>query len=139
MSNCPSCGNAFTAFDKISGASYCGDCARSGRRLGKSTPGSESGSTSALSSQPEGNTSFSYPGLSVMLFIIAAISLLVGVILFSMLWPGDPGYGQTWGIIAYFPAFGSLAMAVTNCILLIAIGETLAYAKTAMLRLMSGR
>tara|TARA_Y100000991_G_scaffold129747_1_gene97765 strand:+ start:1209 stop:1607 length:399 start_codon:yes stop_codon:yes gene_type:complete len=71
----------------------------------------------------------SYPPLSILLFILAGLSMLGGMILCGQLWPGDPGYGMEWQTAAYLPGLTALTVGLIQFALYTAVGLGLAYLK----------
>ena len=69
------------------------------------------------------------PPLIVLFYVLAGLSLLGGVILCAKLWPGDPGYGSEWKIIAYTPSFTWLTVGIVEFAFFTAIGQALTYLK----------
>lgn len=66
-----------------------------------------------------------YPFLSKLLFVLAGLSLIGGLILFFKFLPGDPGYGQEWRSIAYMPSIAWGVSGVIEFALFAAVGEGL--------------
>ena len=67
--------------------------------------------------------------LSTLLYILATLSLFVGVLLGGRLWPDDPGYGKSLGVLDYIPACISISVGLVQFSLLAAFGRTLEYLK----------
>ena len=84
-------------------------------------------STSVKSTSVEKNLEYSV--LSLLLFFLASLSLLGGLVLCVQLWPGDPGYGNQWKTIAFIPAITSLSAGVVQLALFAALGQGLHYLK----------
>jgi len=69
----------------------------------------------------------SYPTLSVFFFLLAGLSLIGGLILCGLLWPGDAGVGMQWKMSAYIPALTSFMFGVVQFGIFTAVGQGLAY------------
>jgi len=67
------------------------------------------------------------PVLSTVFFILAALSLLGGIILTAVFWPGDPGYGREWKNEAYTLSIMWFTVGVIETALFAAIGQGLSY------------
>ena len=67
--------------------------------------------------------------LSVVFFILSALSLIGGLILFSQFWPGTPRFGYEWKITAYQPAILWLMLGILEAALFAAIAQVLIYLK----------
>lgn len=77
-----------------------------------------------FSSTPaSGNT----PVVSVMFFVLAALSALGAIILASEFWPGDPGNGYQWKAEAYTLSIAWLTLGIVEAAVFTAIGQGLSY------------
>lgn len=65
--------------------------------------------------------------LSTLLYILAALSLFGGGLVGAKLWPANPGYGASLGIVAYIPALISLSSGVVQFAVFAAFGRILEY------------
>jgi hypothetical protein len=69
----------------------------------------------------------SYPTLSLFFFLLAFLSLIGGLILCGLFWPGDAGIGMQWKMSAYIPALTSFMFGVVQFGIFTAVGQGLAY------------
>lgn len=67
------------------------------------------------------------PIVSYVLYIIAALSTIGGVILSVALWPGDPSSGYRWLASAYVPSLTWLTCGIVTGVLFFAAGKAIAY------------
>jgi hypothetical protein len=72
-----------------------------------------------------GGGSSDAPGLVVVFYILAGLSLLGGVILASAFWPDNPGYGREWKSVAYVWPIVWLTAGIVQAVLFTAIGKAL--------------
>lgn len=72
-------------------------------------------------------TSGNAPVVSVMFFVLAALSILGAIILASEFWPGDPGNGYEWKAEAYTLSIAWLTLGVVEAAVFAAIGQGLSY------------
>lgn len=78
-------------------------------------------------SEPSAPQPTTTPVLSTILFILAGLSILGGIILSAQFWPVDPGYGKQWKIEAYTISIIWIMAGIVESILFAAIGQGLAY------------
>lgn len=127
MKKCSKCGASVSSI-----SSLCGSCSK------QMYADAQSSSQKTVTSYSEGllmhqNKVLSYPRLSVLLFVLAGLSLLGGIILCVQLWPGDAGYGMEWKAVAYISGITALTVGLVQFALYTAIGLGLAYLKQIMI------
>lgn len=109
--HCKKCFETTEAKEFIS-KKYMDTSAKESSTLGKSIP-------------DQNSTEYSF--LSLLLFLLAGLSLLGGLVLCAQLWPDDPGYGNEWKMLAFIPAITWLTAGVVQFALFSALGQGLHY------------
>jgi hypothetical protein len=69
----------------------------------------------------------SYPLISLIFFVLAALCFLGGIVLSFNLSPGKPDYGYEWKTAAYIPSIISFVAGFVQTAFLAAIGQGLYY------------
>lgn len=67
------------------------------------------------------------PGLTIFFYILSVFSLVGGVVLAAVFWPGDPGYGNEWRTAAYNWSIIWMSAAIVEAGIFAAVGSALSY------------
>ncbi len=62
-----------------------------------------------------------------MLNILSALSLIGGILMAAILWPGDAGDGYSWKTVAYLSSIISATAGIVQCILFAALAKIIMY------------
>jgi hypothetical protein len=65
--------------------------------------------------------------ISRLLYALANLSLLGGIVLCVGFWPGDPGGGYSWKIVAYYGSIISLTAGIVGFAFVAAVSKALDY------------
>lgn len=128
---CEICGEKVTAWSARYDASivHCKKCFKTS--IAKEFINKKLSDPSILNSSPPDNSTLKesndgHSFLSLLFFFLAGLSLLGGLILCALLWPGNPG-GDEWSTLAYIPAITSFTIGLVQFALFAAFGQGLHY------------